>query len=352
MYELRDPGIQLPEHTARLRGGHVESYFLKANEPEGPRALWIKFTVLVPLQGEPLAEVWAIVFDARSGRHLARKRSFPLAAARLARGRIGFAAGGCRLEDGYTEGVLAEPAPAAASPGAQGAGAPAPAPPPLRWALRWRAGAPPLRLLPYEPLYRWGAFPRTKSLTPYPDARLWGWIEIGSRRIAVADWPGCLGHNWGREHAPRYAWAHCNAFAASPGSWFEGASAQLQLGPLTLPYATVLYLHHAGRAYDFRGVRHWFRTAAEVELYRWRFRARSAEAELEGEVACEPRALVGLRYQQPDGRTSYCLNSKIARMRLRLRAPDGRLLAALDSADKAALELLVREPEHGVPLYC
>src|SRR5262245_10052920 len=65
---------------ARGAAGHVESHFLKANSPDGERALWIKHTLLVPRAdaGTAVAEVWAVAFAERGARKLAVKRSFPL----------------------------------------------------------------------------------------------------------------------------------------------------------------------------------------------------------------------------------------------------------------------------------
>src|SRR5689334_7280367 len=64
---------------------HVESYFLKANEPNGERALWIKSTIYRSSR-EPtraLAEGWAIAFDKRGGlsRNIAVKHVVPFSSA-------------------------------------------------------------------------------------------------------------------------------------------------------------------------------------------------------------------------------------------------------------------------------
>src|SRR5213595_1975475 len=70
--------VRCPENAA---GGHVESYFLKLNDPSGNLALWIKATILVREGGTPrVAEAWAIAFT-RDGRHVAVKETSPLARA-------------------------------------------------------------------------------------------------------------------------------------------------------------------------------------------------------------------------------------------------------------------------------
>ena len=45
------------------RPGHVESYFLRANDPDRPRAIWLKVTVFAPLHGEAQVESWLVYFD-------------------------------------------------------------------------------------------------------------------------------------------------------------------------------------------------------------------------------------------------------------------------------------------------
>ena len=47
----------------RVRGGHVESYFLRANHPSRPLAFWAKATVLKPVGGMALQESWFVFFD-------------------------------------------------------------------------------------------------------------------------------------------------------------------------------------------------------------------------------------------------------------------------------------------------
>ena len=64
-------GPELPPNAPRFVPGglrHVESYFLRANDPARPRALWVKATVLQPLSGPAVAEAWFIFFDGEQQR--------------------------------------------------------------------------------------------------------------------------------------------------------------------------------------------------------------------------------------------------------------------------------------------
>jgi hypothetical protein len=319
------------------RVGHVESFFLRANAPGERLAVWIKFTLLAPAAARrpPVAEVWAVVFDGRpGGAHIAAKESFPAALADLGRSQFLFAVGGSRVEAGATSGRVR----------AHGRE--------IAWDLRFTEGAPPLHLFPSDALYETELFPKSKSLTPYPASLFSGRLSVDGREIAVRDWPGAQGHNWGRSHARRYAWALSSAFEGHPGTYFEGLSAQVKLGPIETPFLTLAYLFHDGRAYDFRGVRHWWNRSVVVDPPgAWRFRAESAEARLDGTVEAAPGDMVGLVYEDPSGETAHCLNSKLARCRLELAVRAGRgfePIASLVSDGKAALEILSRDGPHGV----
>jgi hypothetical protein len=326
------------------RAGHVESYFLKANEPGGARAVWIKFTVLAPI-GRPeaaVAEVWAVAFDGRSGAHVAGKETFPIGRAELPRDRFRFEVGGSMLEGGATRGRIR-----AAGAGA-GAGAGADE---IAWDLKFDEGAPPLLLFPSEALYEVEAFPRSKLLSPHPDSRFEGRVSVGGAEWRVAGWPGMQGHNWGRGHALRYAWAHVNAFRDAPGTVFEGFSAKVRLGPVATPYLSLLFLRHRGRDFDFRGIRQWLSRDVSVGRYFWAFAAESEDARLAGRIEAPAEDFAGLTYEDPDGARAACLNSKIARARLELferAGPRFEPIATLEADRSAALELLVRERDHGI----
>jgi hypothetical protein len=222
------------------RRGHVESFFVKANAPGEGRAIWLRFTLRSP-QGSPAnarAEVWAVLFDRLTGPPRAWKSSATALNATLSREQLGFGALGCELTPGFTRGSI---------PGAAGE---------IAWELRWKGRGDELRLLPADALYRSPGFPRTKLLSAEPDARFDGWVVSGQRRFEVRDWPGMQGHNWGRGHAARYAWAHANAFAGHPGTVFEGASASTSFGPVMTPLLTIALLRHKGARSTFaaRGI--------------------------------------------------------------------------------------------------
>lgn len=323
------------ENLCRYRAdgrGHVESYFLKANAPDRDLAVWVKLTILEP-KGRPgaaVAETWAIVFDG-PGRHVAAKDTAPLAEASFGRDRFEVRTPSASLEAGRTTGAV-------------GGGR-------VRWDLRFTGWAPPVRHLPWDWMYS-APFPRSKLCAPWPDARFEGTIEVEGRTIEVRGWPGTEGHNWGRGHAWRYAWAHCDAFEGAPDTFVDGASASIKLGPLVTPLSTVMGARWRGRDLAFGDLR-TLRAPASIEYFRWRFRAENADVRLDGEVDADRADVVALRYVNPSGPDTTCLNSKLATMRVTIstRGPSGwEVQERLESRRRAALEIGTTATDHGVPI--
>jgi hypothetical protein len=304
--------------------GHVESHFLKANSADGTRALWIKFTSLLPQQ---VGELWAIAFDRRGAEILARKRTFPLRVQRAEAEPFRIELPDGALTEGATQGDLGV----------------------LRWQLRYTLGDT-FRPFPLAWMYR-GAFPRSKSLTPSPDARFDGWFEVAGERWQVDGWRGCQGHNWGTSHAHAYAWVHCNALAESPdgpaieGAWLEALTGRVRLGPVLLPFMTVAGIRLDGRLHHFAGPRALLRSEIGLDTRSLRLSVRHGGDRLQAELRSTHFA--GLRYQDPDGSELACLNSKLAEGRIRF-THRGR--ERVFYTQQAALEIGTREPGHGVEL--
>ena len=60
-----------------MKSGFYESHFIKVNIPDSDAAFWWKFTVLRPLEGPTVFEVWAIFFDvANPANSCAAKQSY------------------------------------------------------------------------------------------------------------------------------------------------------------------------------------------------------------------------------------------------------------------------------------
>ena len=60
--------------------GHYESYFQRANHPAQPLAFWVRYTIFSPA-GRPqdaIGELWAVVFNGSTGRHVVAKTEVPI----------------------------------------------------------------------------------------------------------------------------------------------------------------------------------------------------------------------------------------------------------------------------------
>lgn len=318
------------------RGGHVESHFLKANSPDGQRALWIKHTLLVP-SGRPdaaVAEVWAIAFAERGRRKCAHKQSFPLAAATLSAAPFAIRTPAAQLAHGRAAGALGEGADR------------------LAWDLRYACPAQAFRPFPLARMYE-GRFPRTKSLTPAPDSAFEGWFEAFGERWDLADFRGAQGHNWGASHAHAYAWVHANVWrrerdgAPAEGVWLEALSGRVRLGPLVTPWLSVAAVCFENTLLRFDRPRALLARTLDVSRTRYAFTLKQGDARLAATFTAEPAQLAGLRYEDPDGAALACLNSKLAsgRMQLSFR---GR--TEILHTDQAALELGTRATDHGIPM--
>jgi hypothetical protein len=316
----------------RFRGttadGHVESYFLRANHPDRPLALWIKATVLFPRRGPRVQESWCIVFAGE--RAFARKVTAPFSPS-FAVGDV-IEAPGARWslgDRGSCRGAM------------EGAS----------WDLAWtRADGPigdPLSIYPS----RWlldGPFPRSKLLTPHPALTFSGHVEALGERFAVDGWRGMQGHNWGREHAFEYAWGQCffPGGGGAPDAWVEGFSGRVRLGPATSPRLSALVVRRGAETLRFDRLFDAWRQEAAVGERSWRVSLRGPAGRATLEMDAAGRPMVCLGYANPDGALAYCTNSKLARTRLVVEPARGDRFT-LESPHGGALEILRRDRPPG-----
>lgn len=326
-------------------GGHVESWFLKANEPGGRRALWLKVTVFARAESAdpaaapvpPVAEAWAIAFDRERG-HVATKTTVPFDQASFARGTLDVKVDGCEISLGRARGALATGGRA------------------MDWDLEvGPERASPIVHLPAAALYE-AKLPASKLVTPLADARVRGRLRVRRDPRAkpeawdVDGWPAMIGHNWGRGHPHLYAWAHCNAWEDAEDLVFEGVSARVRMGPMLSPMATAVFVRYRGDAFDLNAREVLGKNRGNVSLRRWEATARGRRGvRVHAELAAETDDFVGLHYANPRGGTTYCLNTKLARMRLELALPGRAPFVATSRA--AALEIGTRDKAHGVRMY-
>lgn len=318
-----------PDNAPRFRTGtdHVESWFVRANDPTRPRALWLKATVLSRADGPSVAEAWCSVFD--GDRAAAFRETIPLGDATFGAdgsSTVGPVSLDLEADGGRTRGGLAS---------GQGA---------VRWDLAFaRSGGglgEPMCLLPSRRLVE-GGFPRNKLLTPIPVASFTGGLDWGQDHWDLDGWVGMQGHNWGVAHSPEYAWGQCVFLdgRGDPHAVVEAASGRIELGHRRSPLVSMLTVRYDGREHRFDRIVDLWRQRPVLDFPRWSLAVRGRAGEGTLTLTGDPAAMVCLGYDNPARATSHCLNSKTAAVRLDVRPRDGRPFT-LTSDHGGALEFL------------
>lgn len=325
-----------------MRGGHVESYFLKGNSPDGRRALWIKQTLLAPKQADRpvVVELWAVAFrrDSKDPARtpLANKRTFPIAEASFGSSPFFFRLPSAELGHGHARGEL----------GNDGHG------PRLSWDLCYECPSEAFRPFPAESMYK-GPFPRTKTLTPVANTRLSGFFEVEGERWDVGGFAAAQGHNWGKGHAQAYAWVHGNAFTPQRGSadvsqvWLEGLSGRVRVGPVRTPWLSCAAICIDDTIHRFDGPAALLSRRVKIDNRSYQIELSQGDARLKARFWADPTQIAGLRYEDPDGLTLSCLNSKLAWAEVALTVR-GRTWTL--KSDQVALELGTRKADHGITI--
>ena len=313
--------------------GHVESYFLKLNDPAQNRALWLKFTLYCP-KGKPaetVGECWGIAFDSADGSKTAAfKETYPVAGCKLARTAFDLDFNGNILQEGVTKGKLKGPAGD------------------LSWDLTFTPGAESFSLFPLPWMYT-AKLPKSKIKTPHPSSLFSGSYTLNGVTVKVNGVRGMQGHNWGSEHSHLYAWAHCSDFEGyGDDTYFEGFSGKIKVGPWVSPFMNMAVLQLRGKRYVWNGLKAIRSEKIRVETNRWQFEIEGKENRLVGSILAPKDHFIGLHYYNPKGEVSYCLNSKVSAGEIQLLTPDGKVIESLRTKQSFALEVLVKDPSHGI----
>ncbi|HEX6486801.1 MAG TPA: hypothetical protein VF012_08830 [Nocardioidaceae bacterium] len=318
---------------------HVESWFVRANHPTMPRALWLKATVLTRTDGTTLSQAWFSVFD--GDRTEAFCSDVPLGESTFESNGSSLAAqvGPLRLQ-------LAEDHGASAGELTSGAGR-------VRWDLRFDrlpgVLGRPMCLLPTRRLLD-APFPRNKLVTPLPVATFTGHVTWNDETWDIARWIGMQGHNWGAAHSPEYAWGQCvfaDGAGRGPTAVMEGASGRIELGRRVSPLMSMLVVRRGEDEYRFDRVIDLWRQRPVLDFPRWALRMKGADGEAELEMRGRASSMVCLTYQNPARPPSYCLNSKTANVSLAVTPRRGGAFT-IQSEYGGALEFLRPRPEPAV----
>lgn len=300
------------QHMSAGRGGMYESHYLKANSPCGGRAFWLKHTLFQPIEGQSCVEFWAVWFE-RGRAPVVAKIELDLEQVHLSAVGMGLEAPGqIRLAPHVAEGGIAD----------------------LSWTLAMSGGLAPLHHFRHPWMYR-AALPKKKLCTPAPNLRFNGQFRLGGRRVEIQDWIGIRGHNWGTEHAWRYAYGNCNIWSDGAQRCVDGFSAQLRLAGRRTPWlSSVVGFSPHVRQNRLRRLR----LPCSVTSESWSVGWGAGSLEMTGSE------WVGLRYRHPDGSESYCYNTKFAKVHLQTHGQEV-------SGQLGELELMRPEPTSGIELH-
>jgi hypothetical protein len=320
--QARFPGL-------RPKAGHYESFYIKACRPEGGLGLWIRHTVHKRPRAEPTASLWFTLFDAEAPSPVAAKATFP--ATELSGG------GGAYIR---IDGAVLEPGRARGEISVQGLDA--------SWEISFTDEDEPLRHLPYGWMYR-APLPRTKFLTPYPNATYTGRLEVAGRRIELDGWPGMIGHNWGAEHAERWTWVQGARLDRGEDSYFDMAAGRIKLGPWTTPWVANGVLKLDGERHRLGGLDRVRSTEIDDTATCCAFALTGKDISVRGRVHSEAKRFVAFLYADPDGGEHNTLNCSISDLELTVERP-GRGPRRLETRGGAAYEIGMRETDHGIPI--
>jgi hypothetical protein len=311
------------------RGGHYESFYMRAVHPERPLGVWIRYTVHKRPGERPNGSLWFTLFDAEAGRPKASKVTLPPDEVRAGQGEY-VAIGDSHFGPGHMIGQAATDRCDAS------------------WDLTFTSDEEPFRHLPSDWMYR-AAIPRTKPLSPHPLARWSGSVTVDGREIALDGWPGMVGHNWGAQHAERWIWTHGIAFDDRPGAWLDGAFGRIKLGPLTTPWIANACISIDGERHRLGGPGRARATEVRETPTGCHFVLPGKDVEVRGSVSAPAEHFVGWVYADPDGPEHNTVNCSIAAMKLTVKRA-GRPPLQLATGHGGAYELGMRERDHGIPI--
>ena len=312
--------------------GLYESNYLKANDPSGQGALWLKYNLMAPLASElpRSAELWAVIWAGPGRRPLVFKQVVTGPGLETSERALAIRTPAASLEPGRARGVLD-------SAGHR-----------VSWDLVLSGRVAPIFHVPHEAMYRL-PFPKKKIMTPRPRLRFDGHVTVDGVERTVDGWVGLRGHNWGAEHPHSYAYCNANLWD-QPGRWaFDAFSGRIPLGPLVSPWLSAAVLRTDSRELRLNGLARLVNGSARVEFPSWSCTFRCRGTSLRVRATLEPEDVAGLRYLNPDGRLAYCYNTKFARLELVLRRKGRRVERRTSSL--AELEFLGPEPIPGIPLH-
>ena len=330
------PTISPAERDNYLRwdgrqAGFYEVYYLKVNDPVSGVGFWLRYTVTSPHDALPRAEVWGVMFDPQLGHPVGFKTEHPV-------WHIGFH--GEQFRFTIEDNVLTHGTAVGMAGPVHGG---------MHWELHWQPNEQSVRYFGYDLLYR-TSWPKTKVLTPNTAIRMTGTITVGDRTFALMDAPAQQGHIWGVQHAERWVWGHCCAFAEDPSAVFEGLTAS----PRGDREFSSFFMRLDGRDFHFNKAANLLWTPSTYNVNSWAFELEQDDYRFSGHVSAPIERFIGVTYKSCDDSIRICNNTMIADCRIdvarRKGGKDWQPYKTLTSNGTAAMETVGRDPHPLVPV--
>ena len=315
----------------RAKAPYYESRFLRANNPDRPQALWLRSTLLLPTAGEPVADVWVMVFDPDGAGNRALKQPYPIEASDYEYDTWTARIGATTIDDRSAQGVVTGPKPIGALGSADHTGRPS-SPSNCSPSAGTKRGSRRPR--------RWSAIRWRSSTASLSSTTSGSWSTAGPAASTTTGADGIPPPT----RSARYA-----VSTMRPNRAWRSSPRTRPSGPFSLPAATLFVLRHGGKEFAVRSVPATRHTNGSYRPFSWSFTGPADGIEMEGQMSAAPGDVIGLTYTDTDGETKYCYNSALATCRLRLYGPHfGE--AELNATRRAMFEILTDARHDAVPL--
>ena len=333
------PGYQLNHPRWPKRNGtHIESFFLKANDPYSPRAIWIKVTCLQKqttrdTPSESWLDLWCCVFDKRNDYYEGVRHRLPLSSLEIADGALlidtpeiavsfGTHSGHFRtkIKNGDTQ---------------------------VDVNLTWQADTSELGKAYTSFPYAWmlqGPLPKQKTVTPMGLCYVSGDVRCDAQYHQVDEWIGCQGHNWGRAHTPDYVWLH-TVVSDDTGSvgTCEAFSGSVKVGRGLIGPFSGLILKLRDKTYRFDRLIDTWNHQVDFKQGQYSLQLERNRCKVVLKATANLNQVLCLGYEDPDSTMHFCMNSKLASASIQIT--DGEFTQTFRAKDCVALEWLSKRPK-------
>ena len=311
--------------------GHYEVYYLSATDRGSGCGLWIRYTMVAPLEGDATCSLWLMAMDPHDGTLVGRKHTRPASELVATVDPFELRIADSVLTDRGMTGGFED----------------------CRWELGWEPRVPPAEHV--HPFLRKARLAKTVLVLPHPAFAVQGTVAFDGRTLEMDSARGGQAHLWGSKHAARWAWAHCNDLEGlegepRPEAWIDGVSVFVpRLGREIGPNTPVVG-HFAGQDFASTSPLRVTRNESRFGLTSWHFEAVDGDHKVVVDVDAPREQLVGVTYHDPDGDLAYCYNSETASMRVRVWQRDRsvtegwRVIDELVAPGRAHFEYAQREP--------